>query len=45
MKKGYIFSWFNCGRNYGQTLQDYALQKVVLEMGYDVAHVCFGSNR
>lgn len=45
MKKGYIFSWFNCGRNYGQTLQAYALQKVVLDMGYDVAHVCFGSNR
>lgn len=45
MKKGYIFSWFNSGRNYGQTLQAYALQKVLIEMGYNVAHVCFGSNR
>lgn len=45
MKKGYIFSWFNSGRNYGQTLQAYALQRVITEMGYDVEHVCFGSNR
>ena len=45
MKKGYIFSWFNSGRNYGQTLQAYALQSVLTSMGYDVEHVCFGSNR
>lgn len=45
MKKGYIFSWYNSGRNYGQTLQAYALQKVVADMGYKVEHVCFGSNR
>ena len=45
MKKGYIFSWFNSGRNYGQTLQAYALQSVLTEMGCDVEHVCFGSNR
>lgn len=45
MKKGYIFSWFNSGRNYGQTLQAYALQMVLTEMGYDVEHVCFGTNR
>lgn len=45
MKKGYIFSWFNSGRNYGQTLQAYALQQVLIDMGYDVEHVCFDSNR
>lgn len=45
MKKGYIFSWYNSGRNYGQTLQAYALQKVLDDMGYDVKHVCFGTNR
>lgn len=45
MKKGYIFSWYNSGRNYGQTLQAYALQKVVNDLGYSVEHVCFGTNR
>ena len=44
MKKGYIVSWFNCGQNYGQTLQAYALQKTIYNMGYDVAHICFGLN-
>lgn len=45
MKKGYIFSWYNSGRNYGQTLQAYALQKIVNDMGHSVAHVCFDTNR
>lgn len=45
MKKGYIFSWYNSGRNYGQTLQAFALQKVVSDIGYSVEHVCFGTNR
>lgn len=45
MKKGYIFSWFNSGRNYGQTLQAYALQRVLTDMEYDVKHICFESNR
>ena len=45
MKKGYIFSWYNYGRNYGQTLQAYALQKVLNNEGYKVAHICFGINR
>ncbi len=45
MKEGYIFSWFNAGRNYGQTLQAYALQRVLRDMGYNVEHVCFGPNR
>lgn len=44
MIKGYIISWFNSGRNYGQTLQAYALQKKLKNMGYDVSHVCFGTN-
>ena len=45
MKKGYIFSWYNSGRNYGQTLQAYALQWSLRNMGYDVEHVCFDTNR
>lgn len=45
MKKGYIFSWFNFGRNYGQTLQAYALQRKLFDLGYYVEHVCFDSNR
>lgn len=45
MKKGYIVSWFNSGRNYGQTLQAYSLQKVLRNLGYDVCHVCYANNR
>lgn len=37
MKKGYIVTWFNSGRNYGQTLQAFALQKKLKLLNYDVA--------
>lgn len=37
MKKGYVVTWFNSGRNYGQTLQAFALQHKLKELGYDVA--------
>lgn len=44
MKKGYIVTWFNSGRNYGQTLQAYALQKKLRQMNYDATILNYGSD-
>lgn len=43
MKKGYIVTWFNCGRNYGQTLQAYALQKKLRQMNFDAVILNYGA--
>ena len=44
MAKGLIVTWFNSGRNYGQTLQAYALQEKVSDLGHNVQLINFGSN-
>lgn len=43
MKKGYIITWFNSGRNYGQTLQAYALQKKLRQLNFDAVILNYGT--
>ena len=43
MKKAIIVTWFNSGRNYGQTLQAYALQTKLKELNVDAQLLYFGA--
>lgn len=42
MKKVEIFTWYNYGVNYGQTLQAFALQSKIRELGYEAENVTYG---
>lgn len=44
MKKIAIMTWFNRGRNYGQTLQAFALNDTLRKLGYPCELISYGKN-
>ena len=44
MKKIAVLTWFNRGRNYGQTLQAFALNHTLRRMGYQCTFLSYGRN-
>lgn len=44
MKKIAVLTWFNRGRNYGQTLQAFALNRTLRRMGYQCTMLSYGRN-
>lgn len=44
MKKIAVLTWFNRGRNYGQTLQAFALNYTLKKLGYECELLSYGRN-